>query len=101
MPIDLGGLIEAKALRLEHATVDELARFATACRRPGLGSGEIELLALALARGFDFCTADLRAMRTMRHLGLESRWHALEELLQTARIDSTRLGPEHRRDAWR
>lgn len=99
--IDLAGLIREEVLRLEHASVAELVRFAAACRRSGLGSGEIESMALVLSRGYGFCTADSRAMRTLRDLGLEPRWCALEELFNRAGLDSGQLGPEYRRSAWR
>lgn len=100
VPIDLKDLIGEQVLPVEHASLDELSKFTAACQRSGLGSGEIESLAIVFARTCNFCTADVRAMRAMNDLGLKSRWRALEELMEGAQIDSSRIGPEYRRDAW-
>ncbi len=98
--IDLNLPLSDGTLRLEHASLDELTEFAAVCQRSGLGSGEIESIAIVLARGFDFCTADVRAMRAMNDLGLKPRWRALEDLFESSSIDSSAIGPEYRRGAW-
>ena len=100
VPIDLKDLIGEKILRVEHVSLDELSKFATVCQRSGLGSGEIESLAIVFARTCNFCTADVRAMRAMNDLGLKSRWRALEELMEDAGIDGSGIGSEYGRDAW-
>lgn len=80
-PIDLGQYVLAGRLTVEDATTAEMVALLKRIRSSALGAGELESLALVLARGERFCTADRAARRTMQELGLEDRWVALEELL--------------------
>jgi hypothetical protein len=80
-PIDLGPYVLAGRLAVEDATTAEMVALLKRIRSSALGAGELESLALVLARGERFCTADKAARRAMGELGVEDRWVALEELL--------------------
>lgn len=57
-----------------------------------LGAGEIESIALVVARGHRLCTADKPAVRAMKNLGILDRWVPLEDLLRT--LNPPRSVPE-------
>lgn len=97
-PIDLTGYIEAGHLEVASATAHEMGALLAHSPSGALGEGEMESLALVLARGDSFCTADGAARRAMMVLGIEDRWVALEDLL--SQLDPPVAGPEakYRRD---
>lgn len=80
-PIDLGQYVLAGRLTAVDGTTAEMVALLKRIRSSALGAGELESLALVLARGERFCTADRAARRAMGELGVENRWVALEELL--------------------
>lgn len=100
-PIDLGQYVLAGRLTVEDATTEEMVPLVGRIGSSALGAGELESLALVLARGERFCTADRAARRAMRELGVEDRWVALEELL--AELDPPVAVPDekYRRGARR
>jgi len=81
-PIDLEPYVTAGRLVELSATRSEVDAIAGVLQRR-LGPGEVESLALVVARGHRFCTADGAAVRAMKRLGLLDRWVPLEELLAT------------------
>ena len=80
-PIDVDGLVRSGAIVRAEASVDEMATLLMRMKSRSLGDGELESLAIVLARGERFCTADRAAIRAMRELGVGERWVSLEELL--------------------
>lgn len=96
-PIDLGQYVLAGRLTVEDATTAEMVALLKRIRSSALGAGELESLALVLARGERFCTADRAARRAMRELGLENRWVALEELLGEFDAELTAPDKKYRR----
>lgn len=80
-PVDLGPYVVAGRLAVEDATTAQMVALLKRVPSSALGAGELESLALVLARGERFCTADRAARRVMRELGVEGQWVALEELL--------------------
>lgn len=80
-PIDLGQYVLAGRLAVEDATTVEMVALLKRIRSSALGAGELESLALVLARGERFCTADRAARRAMTSLGVADRWVSLEQLL--------------------
>lgn len=47
----------------------------------GLGEGEIESLALVLARGLEYCAGEPVVREALRRLGVSGRWVPLATLL--------------------
>ncbi|MGQ0642516.1 MAG: hypothetical protein ACT4P6_17365 [Gemmatimonadaceae bacterium] len=79
--IDLGPFVRDGKLGVISATVDEMTALLRRLSRRSLGAGELEALALVLARGHRFCTADRVARRAMHEIELGSLWVSLEDLL--------------------
>ena len=79
--IDLTSYVTTGAVQVEGATALEMQEFYSVYPGRGLGRGEQESIALVMARGYFFCTADHSAMKAMRNLGLQSQRIALEDLL--------------------
>jgi hypothetical protein len=82
-PIDLQPLVSARRLEVVGAQVAELTEVVGRIDSRAWGGGELESLALALARGDRFCTADRVARRVMGELGIAEQWVSLATLLRT------------------
>lgn len=80
-PIDLTPHVQAGNLTVVAATAAEVQALVAKGLQRRLGQGELESLTLVVARDHDFCTADKRAVREMKNLGVLDRWISLEELL--------------------
>lgn len=81
--IDLTGFVTTGSVQVESATAIEMQGFASTYQGKALGRGESESIALVMARGYFFCTADRPAVRAMKQLGVLSNWVPLEDLLST------------------
>jgi hypothetical protein len=81
--IDLTPYVEAGLLDLVGATSDDLAQIVKVVSSNALGAGELESLAVVVARGERFCTVDGRAIRAMTELGVADKHVALRDLLGT------------------
>lgn len=90
--IDLTPHIQAGQLTVVAATATEVEGLVAKGLQRRLGQGELESLALAVARSHDFCTADKTAVREMKDLGVLERWISLEELL--GRLNPPRPVPD-------
>ena len=99
-PIDLTPLLDGGKLYRESASLAELADFAAACPRSGLGSGETESLAIVRARRVAFCTADIHAMKVMKLLNMDSHWRSLERLFKDSALDPVGLQKQWRESSW-
>ena len=82
-PIDLTPQISAGRLTVCSATAVEVGALLARLSRKAFGRGELESLALCLAREDLFCTCDRRVVKEMKNLGLLQRWVPLEDLLST------------------
>lgn len=91
-PIDLTPQVQGGRLTVVKATAAEVQGLVAKRLQRRLGQGELESLALVVARGHDFCTADKTAVREMKDLGVLERWISLEELL--ARLNPPRAVPD-------
>lgn len=91
-PIDLTPHTQAGRLTVVKATAAEVQSLVAKGLQRRLGQGELESLALVVARGHDFCTADKTAVREMKDLSVVARWISLEELL--ARLDPPQAVPD-------
>jgi hypothetical protein len=80
VPIALSSYVETGSVRIDHASAVELTSLAFTSYTRRLGRGELECLALVVARGYCFCTADHSAVRAMNDLGVLDRWMPLGEL---------------------
>ena len=80
-PIDLQPFVTAGQLTVVSGTGTELQALYARGVSSRLGPGERESLALVMARGVTFCTADGLAIKTMRGLGVYDRWVPLQDLL--------------------
>ncbi len=81
--IDLSSYTSAGTLTVCSATADEVAELLPKLSRKAFGKGEVESLALTLAREHSFCTSDRRVVKEMKNLGILERWVPLEDLLST------------------
>ena len=81
--IDLTPHVQAGRLTVVTATATEVQGLVAKGLQRRLGRGELESLALVVARSHDFCTADKTAVREIKDLGVLERWISLEELLAT------------------
>jgi hypothetical protein len=81
VPIDLQPHLDARRVRMELPTLHEVRALRQLSKSRRLDKGEFASLALALARHHHFCTADRRAVRAMKDLGILDRWVPLEDLL--------------------
>jgi hypothetical protein len=79
--IDLQPFVTSGQLSVVSATGTDLQELYSRGVSSRLGHGERESLALVLARGVSFCTADGLAIKAMRDLGVYDRWVPLEDML--------------------
>lgn len=76
---------DGQGLAVVSATAEEIGAFLDRYPTPSLGEGEIESLALVMARGDFFCSDDLHVTLVMKHLGLFGRRLSLAALVKDAR----------------
>jgi hypothetical protein len=81
-PIDLQPHIASGRLAELSATETDVNAVAGQLQRRH-GPGEVESIALVVAHGHRFCTADRLAVRSLKRLGVLDRWVPLEDLLST------------------
>lgn len=80
--IDLVPYVQEGKLTVVTATAAEISAVLSQGVNVGLGAGEIEALALVLARGHRFCSAEGAVVKAMKALGHMDWRVPLEELLR-------------------